>query len=182
MGDHIPVVEIERTLKEAAVIGDQFKLAIDSLPNGAQGPKITADRFRKNDLIRPQIFPVMSEVNILDTGKRGDADLQVREFPLQHLEEKRQGDGDHVDSNGGDPIDVVCDLLISLLSEFQIIKTGGVDEVIETETSLPDLGDEGGHFFLSHFGNEEGHPPSSQGVVPHLSVEALNRSSLQPLQ
>jgi hypothetical protein len=56
MGDHIPMVEVQKTLKEAAVIGNELESTTHGLPNEMQGPKVAADGFRQNDLIRAHLF------------------------------------------------------------------------------------------------------------------------------
>jgi hypothetical protein len=42
-------------------------------------------------------------MDVLDPGKRGDADLEVGRVTFDHREEEGKGDGHHIDLDGGDP-------------------------------------------------------------------------------
>ena len=73
-------------------------------------------------------------------------------------------------------------LLISLLGKLHIVKTRGIDEVVELQTPLAGLSDERECLLLSHLGDEEGHPSTPQGIPPYLAVQPRHRGSLYPLQ
>ena len=104
MGDHIAVVQVQRTVKEAAVIGDDLQLAIHRFPNSGQGVEVAGDGFGEDDSIGPHRLPVLCHMDILDASKGGDADLEVGNVSLGHLKEEGEGHRHHIDPGRGDPV------------------------------------------------------------------------------
>ena len=104
MGDHIAVVQVQWTVKEAAMIGDELQLAAHRFSYSGQGGEVAGNGFGEDDFVGPHLLPVSGEMDVLDPGKRGYADLEVGKVSLGHLEEKGKGDGHRIDSGGGDPV------------------------------------------------------------------------------